>query len=271
MRKIYVVLSVILALYSCASDIDTMNLESKSIELSSKNSSENVKLLSAWTANRSSPVHINYQRKFKVKVKNLAYQKEVAIHHLMNDGNWIDIPLAYEQSIGNDEEIWVGEVTPDNEVYSTDFVVKYTVNGETYWDNNQGKNYSMLVNTGGYLSSETEVEINKSFTRSAGTSFVININAKRDYGAVATAEVIYTTDGWITKSIAPLTYQRYFRVGYAHYIMSPNQFDVDIYNTSIRVPDDVQSIEFAVVYKVNGEEYWDNNYGNNYTLNKVNY
>ncbi|MHA7055927.1 hypothetical protein ACWGOQ_0001810 [Aquimarina sp. M1] len=272
MRKIYIVLSVILSLYSCTSDIEELDSEMKSIELSTKIGSENVKLLSAWTANRSSPVHINYQRKFKVKVKNLAYQKEVAIHHLMNDGNWIDIPLAYEQSIGNDEEIWVGEVTPDSEVYSTDFVVKYTVNGETYWDNNQGKNYSMLVNIGGYLAPEINLEVNKSFTRSTGgSSFAINVNARRNYGTVATVEVVYTTDGWATKNTVLLSYQRYFRVGYAHYVMSPNQFDVDVYTATIRVPDEIQSIDFAVVYKVNGQEYWDNNYGNNYTLNSVIY
>ncbi|SEL22167.1 Carbohydrate/starch-binding module (family 21) [Aquimarina amphilecti] len=271
MRKIYIMLSVILGLYSCTSDIDTVDSEMESIELSSKDDSDNVKLLSAWTANRSSPVQINYQRKFKVKVKNLAYQKEVAIHHQTNDGNWLDIPLSYEQSIGDDEEIWVGEVTPDYEIFNTDFVVKYTVNGEIYWDNNKGENYSMLVNAGGYLSPDKSVEVNKSFTRFAGTSFAINVNAKRDYGATGTVEVVYTTDSWVTKNTVPLTYQRYFRVGYAHYIMSPNQFDVDIYSTSIRVSEEVQAIEFAVIYKVNGQEYWDNNYGNNYTLNKVNY
>ncbi|WP_299603667.1 carbohydrate-binding protein [uncultured Aquimarina sp.] len=270
MRKIYLVLSVIFGLYSCASDIETLDSE-MTIELSSKNSSENVKLISAWTANRSSPVQINYQRKFKVKVKNLAYQKEVAIHHETNNGGWVDIPLTYDQSIGSNEEIWVGEVTPDNEIYSTDFVVKYTVDGETYWDNNSGKNYSMLVNVGGFLSPDVDVEVNDSFTRWAGTSFAINVNARRNYGDNATVEVVYTTDDWATKNTVQMSYQRYFRVGYAHYIMSPNQHDVDIYDTLIRVPDEVDSIEFAVVYKVNGEEYWDNNYGNNYTLSKITY
>ncbi|WP_299219448.1 carbohydrate-binding protein [uncultured Aquimarina sp.] len=271
MRKIYLVLSVILGLFSCTSDVDNLDSEMKSIELSAKTSSENVKLLSAWTANRSSPVHINYQRKFKVKVKNLAYQKEVAIHHATYNGNWVDIPLTFEQAIENDEEIWVGEVTPDYEIYSDEFVVKYTVNGETYWDNNSGKNYSMLVNVGGYLSPEINVELNKSFTRPTGSSFAINVNARRNYGAPATVEVVYTTDGWVTKNTVPLAYQRYFRVGYAHYIMSPNQFDVDVYDTSIRVAEDVQSIDFAIVYKIDGQEYWDNNYGSNYTLSKIIY
>ncbi|WP_299312392.1 carbohydrate-binding protein [uncultured Aquimarina sp.] len=271
MRKIYLVFSVILGLFSCTSDVDNLDSEIKSIELSEKISSENVKLLSAWTANRSSPVHINYQRKFKVKVKNLGYQKEVVIHHATFDGNWVDIPLTFEQAIDNDEEIWIGELTPDYEVYSDEFVVKYMVNGKTYWDNNSGKNYSMLVNVGGYLSPEINVELNKSFTRPTGSSFAINVNSRRNYGTTTTVEVVYTTDSWATKTTIPLTYQRYFRVGYAHYIMSPNQFDVDIYDTSIRVSEDVQSIDFAIVYKVDGQEYWDNNYGRNYTLSKVIY
>jgi len=75
----------------------------------------------------------------------------------------------------------------------------------------------------------------------------------------------------VTQEVAALTYQRYFRVGYANYIMSPNQFDVAVYDTTIRVADDVPGIEFAIVYKVKGKEYWDNNYGANYVLNKITY
>ncbi len=274
MKNIYLYLFVlvILAMYSCSTDTDTDSLgsEIESIEVASKNSSDKVKLLKAWTSNSSSPVRRRYVRRFVVKIKNLAFQKEVVIHHATYTGNWVDIPLQYEQSIGNDEEIWVGEVTPDTEIYSDEFVVKYTTNGKTYWDNNQGSNYSMLVNIGAFLGPEVAVKIDPQYTRFSGNYFAINADARRNYGSAGSVEIVYTTDGWATTQRAPLSYQRYFRVGYAHYIQSPNQFDIDKWETSVHIDPAVSSIEYAVVYKVNGKEYWDNNYGKNYTINKSN-
>ncbi|MEW7288943.1 hypothetical protein [Aquimarina sp. 2304DJ70-9] len=268
MKKIVTLLVVALGMYSCTKDADHLDLGAKSIEIAAKNSSDNVKLLKAWTSNSSSPVRQRYVRRFVVKVKNLAFQKEVTIHHATYNGNWVDIPLTYQQSIGENEEIWVGEVEPDTEIYSDEFVVKYSVNGETYWDNNKGSNYSMLVNIGANLAPEVEVMVDSYYTRLSGNYFAINVDARRNYGASGTIEVVYSTDGWNTSQMASLSYQRYFRVGYAHYIQSPNQFDIDKWETSVHVDPNVTSIEYAVVYKTDGEEYWDNNYGKNYTINK---
>ncbi len=270
MRKIYLVLVTILGLYSCTNDTDYLDPTNEAIEVAAKNSSTNVKLLRAWTSNSSSPVQQQYVRRFTVKVKNLAYQKEVVIHHATNSGNWVDIPLNYQQSTGKDEEIWVGEVTPDTQYYGDSFAVKYIVNGKTYWDNNNGSNYSMPVNIGAYLAPEVEVSVDTHYTRLYGSYFAINVDARRNYGSPGTVEVIYTTDSWATTQRTSLSYQRYFRVGYAHYIQSPNQFDIDKWETSVQVGSNVNSIQYAIVYKVNGQEYWDNNYGRNYIINSSN-
>ncbi|GAA4276875.1 carbohydrate-binding protein [Aquimarina mytili] len=268
MKRILILLTAVLSLYSCTQDTDQIDSVLESAELAAKNSSDNVELLRAWTSNSSSPVRSRYVRRFVVKVKNLAYQKEVFIHHATPSGNWVDIPLTYQQSIGNDEEIWVGEVEPETEIYSDEFVVKYVVDQQTYWDNNNGANYSMQVNIGANLSEEIEVMVDQYYTRFTGSYFAINVDARRDYGAPGAVEVVYTTDNWATVQRASLSYQRYFRVGYSNYIISPNQFDIDKWETSVRVDANVSSIEYAVVYKVNGQEYWDNNYGKNYTINQ---
>ncbi len=270
MRKIYLVVVTMLVLCSCSTDKDVLDIENESIELAAKSSSDNVKLLRAWTSNSSSPVRRRYVRRFAVKVKNIAFQKEVAIHHLTNDGVWVDIPLVFQQSIANDEEVWIGEVTPETESYADQFVVKYKVNGQTYWDNNNGANYSMLVNMGAYLAPNIELSVDTFYTRFYGNNFNINVDARRNYGAPGTIEVVYTTDGWVTTKRAALSYQRYFRVGYAHYIQSPNQFDIDKWETSVSVDSNIDTIEYAVVYTVNDQEYWDNNHGKNYTITKQN-
>ncbi len=270
MKKIYLVLVTVLGLYSCTNDTDNLDLANEGVEVAAKNSSTNVKLLRAWTSNSSSPVEQRFVRRFVVKVKNLSYQKQVAIRHATYNGDWVDIPLTFQQSVGDDEEIWVGEVTPDTQYYSDSFAVKYTVNGKTYWDNNNGSNYSMPVNIGAYLAPEVEVSVDTYYTRFTGSYFAINVDARRNYGSAGSVEVIYTTDNWATTQRTSLSYQRYFRVGYAHYIQSPNQFDIDKWETSVQVGPNVNAIEYAVVYKVNGQEYWDNNFGGNYTINSSN-
>ncbi|GAA4273888.1 hypothetical protein U6A24_01890 [Aquimarina gracilis] len=271
MRKFYLVFIAILGLYSCTNDTDNLELINESIELKSKNSSTNVKLLRAWTSNSSSPVRQRFVKRFVVKVKNLAFQKQVAIHNATSNGNWVDIPLTFQQNIGNDEEIWVGEVEPDTQYYDDEFVVKYTVNGETFWDNNNGSNYSMSVNEGAFLAPEIEVLVDNYYTRFSGSYFAINVDARRNYGDAGSVEVVYTTDNWATTQKALLSYQRYFRVGYSNYIISPNQFDIDKWETSVQVDPNANSIEYAVVYRTAGQEYWDNNYGNNYVINKITY
>ncbi len=270
MRKIITLLVVVLGLISCTQDIDQIDSVTESIEVATKNSSDNVTLLRAWTSNSSSPVRRRYVRRFVVKVKNLAFDKQVFIHHATYNGNWVDIPLSFKQSISEDEEVWVGEVEPDTEIYSDEFVVKYVVDGQTYWDNNNGSNYSMPVNIGAQLSPEIEVMVDLYYTRFSGSYFAINVDARRNYGSTGSVEVVYTTDNWVTTQRALLNYQRYFRVGYAHYIQSPNQFDIDKWETSVQVDRSVTSIEYAVVYKTAGQEYWDNNYGRNYTVNTSN-
>lgn len=268
MRKIYVVVAIIIGLYSCTFDKDHLDSSNESIEAAAKNSSTNVKLIRAWTSNSSSPVGQRYVRRFVVKVKNLAFQKQVAIYHSTTSDEWVDIPLTFQQQIGNNEEIWAGEVAPDTEIYSNEFVVKYSVNGKTYWDNNNGSNYNISANIGAYLAPEVEVSVDTYFTRFAGTYFAINVDARRDYGSPGEVEAVYTTDSWATTQRVSLSYQRYFRVGYSNYILSPNQFDIDKWETSISFDSSVQNIEYAVVYRVGDQEYWDNNYGKNYKISK---
>lgn len=269
MRKLFLVCAIAFGVYSCTQDVDLEDSQLESELVAAKNSADQVKLIRAWTSNSSSPIRRRYVRRFVVKVKNLAFQKEVAIHHATYNNGWVDIPLTYQQSIGNNEEIWVGEVAPDVELYSDEFVVKYTTNGQVFWDNNNGSNYSMLVNIGAYLSPDVEVFVDTYYTRFSGNYFSINVDARRDYGSAGSVEIVYTTDGWATQQRVPLSYQRYFRVGYAHYIQSPNQFDIDKWETSIQVESTVSEIEYAVVYTTNGEEYWDNNFGKNYVITKT--
>ncbi|UJR15067.1 hypothetical protein I4U23_002037 [Adineta vaga] len=53
----------------------------------------------------------------------------------------------------------------------------------------------------------------------------------------------------------------------AHHRYHSNDFrNLDQFDFSIDIPQDVDRIDFVIRYQVNGQEHWDNNEGKNYTL-----
>ena len=75
--------------------------------------------------------------KITAKVKNIAFAKNVAIHYAQPDGVWVERPLAWQKNFLNYDLF----ALTDNSFITTEFVIRYTVNGETFWDNNGGSNY----------------------------------------------------------------------------------------------------------------------------------
>lgn len=69
--------------------------------------------------------------------------------------------------------------------------------------------------------------------------------------------VRYTFDGWQT-----------FQDAYANYISGASVSTTDTFFFHIKPPQTSENrkMEFAIRYKVNGEEFWDNNHGDNYRL-----
>jgi hypothetical protein len=49
---------------------------------------------------------------------------------------WADIHARYVESLPENRELWRAPVSNGED----QFVAKYTVNGTTYWDNNDGMN-----------------------------------------------------------------------------------------------------------------------------------
>ena len=102
-------------------------------------------------------------------VQNLGYSKEVTL--VWTDDNWTtshESNLAYEQSLANNYEVWGIDFTPLGRLDSyyigswknyvtgvtraggtsvtIQYALRYKVNGSTYWDSNNGNNYSTVIN-----------------------------------------------------------------------------------------------------------------------------
>lgn len=83
-----------------------------------------------------------------------------------------------------------------------------------------------------------------------GTLWVMNV-AYHKYVSIR-----YTFNYWLN------VYEH--EAEYSHH--SNDSIDRDQYRFSVNLPKDINRIDFVLRYCVNGEEYWDNNNGNNYTL-----
>jgi hypothetical protein len=91
----------------------------------------------------------------EVNLLNLAYTKDVKIVYTKD--NWatvLESPMFYLETAFNGQEIWMGAPVIDRYIRGAsnqesteqvDFCIAYTVNGVTYWDNNDGDNYSLTA------------------------------------------------------------------------------------------------------------------------------
>ncbi|SEL22135.1 Carbohydrate/starch-binding module (family 21) [Aquimarina amphilecti] len=278
--KKYFYLLISLIILSCNTEDDFIEDKKEDIAIDDillKNSNP-VKLTKAWTTYSSYRGYESYVRKFTVKVANLAYDKTVSIYHQKIDGNWDQIPLAYNQSVDNGQnEIWFGEYSLSgygvNQVYADAFVVRYDVNGTTYWDNNNGSDYKMSRTEGFFFAdSNINVSVDTDFVGLSYSAYddqnrfnitvdVRNLDPNKEVG------VVYSSDGWKTQKYLPLIYRQFWSNGPFYTIQSPNNFGIERWQgyTLLSASDD--QLEYAIVYRVNGKEYWDNNYGENYMVN----
>jgi hypothetical protein len=274
MKKVIFILVANLFLLSCSQNEDQLiaNDNQSSQKTSSKLAAgQNVKLIKAKDnksigCSRGGCIAVQ-SRQYVVEVANLGYNKVVVIHQELNDLQWEDVTLFYSFTTSTGTEIWKGSLTktvfasstPTLSQFGDKIAVKYLVNGQTYWDNNNNQNYTIL-NTNRqenssflYLSNEFNIPLYSNFDLS-----YLNIAADvRNLGFVKDVKVVYTTNNWVTSSTAPLSFNS---------IENNNATtDYELWIASVIIPK-TDKVTYALSYTVNGQTYWDSNFGKNYTL-----
>src|SRR5215467_10904176 len=77
--------------------------------------------------------------KVTVKIQIVAFAKDVVLHYSQSDGTWAEKPLTWQKNFAT-YDIFTRN---DNIFVTTDFVIRYSVDGQTFWDNNDGLNYKI--------------------------------------------------------------------------------------------------------------------------------
>ncbi|MHA7055928.1 hypothetical protein ACWGOQ_0001815 [Aquimarina sp. M1] len=278
MKKYFYLLISILVL-SCSTEDDFIENQDvdniHNIEIVAKNASP-IKLVKAWKSLGYYRGYTVYNHKFTVEVVNLAYDKNVSIYHEKRDGSWDEIALSYHTTIDSQTELWTGGYSQAGysitQEYDDEFVIKYVVNGNTYWDNNAGANYRIEQHEG-YLFAKPDLNV------SVDTDFVslnyspydnknrlsVTVDV-RNLAPVKEVGVIYSSDGWQTQGYLPLFFRSTWMNGPLFSIESPNSYNIERWQGYVGLDASEDQLEYAVVYRANGNEYWDNNYGKNYTV-----
>lgn len=210
------------------------------------------------------------QPRFDVLVANLSYAKQVYVHLKKFDGTWVDVPLAFNRPADNGREVWSGAYMNSDQngltfkTWDLEYSIKYLVNGQTYWDNNGGKNYVLARDSGNFLKSGINAFYGdyQPSVRAYGTQFSGSVTV-RNIAYSKQIKVIYSTDGWLTTKTAFATFNPWIWAGAYSSATNPNQYGFEEWNYTLEVGN-ANQVEYAIAYITNGQTYWDNNFGRNY-------
>jgi hypothetical protein len=279
MKKLALTSLVLAALFSCSP-----LLEDNSSVLTAAQSrgltGAPVELLSVETYEHIYQGSVSRTREVFVRVQDFGQGqiKDVTLFGELEDGQWVGLTgpadIEYVGPAGAGFDLYKIYKSDFIQTYSInwadEFVVKYVSPNGTYWDNNDGANYTVGYNDGMYLdASAGNVRVgdywlssNRDFSGSLwGRVFVKNIAPNK------TVKLVYTTDGWATSAEGYAVYKPYYNIGYANSIYNPNVNGVERWEFNIELPVgyDKADVEFAVEYTAEGVgSFWDNNFGNNY-------
>ncbi|CAH1223239.1 hypothetical protein PAECIP111893_04938 [Paenibacillus plantiphilus] len=193
-----------------------------------------------------------------VEVENLAYQKKVTVVYNAGNQGWKEFQAQYLGKTEGNLEAWTFKLeNPDFANKRIQFAIKYEVNGQTYWDNNNGYNTDFHIGLGPDVTVPSVVlrksrlitgDYSASDEGLKGQVHLLNIAYQKE------VKIVYSTDGWATRKEALAKYDGKL----------PGSSNIETWSFQIGLPESVQKAEFAVAYKVNGVTYWDNNLKQNY-------
>jgi len=217
------------------------------------------------TAVRYDATSAHFKLKGYIEIENIGSPKQVnAFYKIKGTSQWFPAYATYVAPTWSNREAWYFETEA---VLGTDieydFAVRATINGVDYWDNNNGANYTIgygappiaknaILNTAALLlyKANTYKTTYQGLTQVSftGRVFIKNIAYEK------IIKIVYTTDNWTTTKE---TYGRF---------ENGTPTNVEHWSFHVKLPEDVTNIQFAIAYEVNGFTYWDNNFGQNYSI-----
>ena len=181
-----------------------------------------------------------------VQTKDNASDQQVFIHYnYLNGSEWMDAKADYVTTLSDGGKIWRAVINS----FNTEYAIKYVADGEEIWDNNNGKNYTTDDILG--VAPVTAQSLGYQYSSYYTVNAVV-----QNYAYDKDVTVRYTTDGWNSFKDEKLSYSKTNANGTETWTA-----DIDAHFLNR------DNFEYAICYKVNGKEFWANNFGANYDIN----
>ena len=180
-----------------------------------------------------------------VKTNDNANDQLVTVHYnYLDNFAWKDAKAEYVTTLDDGAKLWKAVITS----YNTRYAIKYVADGETFWDNNNGKDYTTADVLG--TAPVTVQRLGYQY----GNTYQIDA-VLQNYAYNKSVVVRYTTDGWKTYKDQNLGYK------------NTNDNGTETWTTTLNIDNtEIGQFEYAVRYNVYGTEYWANNLGDNYDV-----
>ena len=182
-----------------------------------------------------------------IRTTDDAEDQQVYIHYnYLNSEKWRDAEAELYTVLDDGSKIWRAHFTS----YDTKYCVKYVADGKTYWDNNNGRDYTYGTSIGSAKIASI------AYGYQSGGWYGYQIGAVlQNLAYHKNVFVRYTTDGWKSYRDQALNYKETNTDGTENWIANITVSDSECHS---------ESFQYAICYQVNGKEYWANNFGENY-------
>jgi len=209
---------------------------------------------------------------FFMQVENDSYDKRVDVVWSGEDGIWQTLPASYHSNSGHAKEYWQARIhfhpAPDKSLPGNiEFGLRYRASNAEHWDNNQGLNYSSQADSGIMLAGAVPV-LNIDFASKLddGQKNIPITVAVDGFDPADKVTVHWTTDNWQHTQITLCHLKRncWDKAALSN-ARNPNQYGVAIWKTWLRIGQAFR-LEYSISVERNGQLFWDNNHGLNYSL-----
>lgn len=179
-----------------------------------------------------------------------AANKEVYVHHGSSySAEWVDTQASFVTKLDANTEIWKATVS-GRENAGTEYAIKYIGDGQTYWDNNNGNNYTINDILG-----QANVKAERISYQTPSNYKIQAIVKNLAYSKVV--KVRYTLNNWASYQDVNLSYES-----------SITGTDMERWGVTLQFDEsNLDSFHYCICYEVNGQTYWNNNFGANYDRN----
>ncbi len=211
---------------------------------------------------------------FFVRVENIGFNKEVDIVWAGEDGAWQTLAARFHSKQGESQELWFVEFkqtqTAKKPLPGTiQFGLRYRVNNEEFWDNNNGWNYTSEADSGVKLAGNNPVMAIGFADRLTDAQKSIPVTVAADQSlAVEKVIIHWTTDNWLHTFKTPCFFKKdHWQKTAGSAAANPNPFGIQIWTGRVKFGDAFR-VQYCIACEGKGQTLWDNNGGHNYVISR---